>query len=139
MAANPSYPEARPVTTGPNHHYFGYYDKFPWDKTGQYMVCLETTFIDHPPQPGDTATVGLIDLASGNAWKPLAQTRAWNWQQGSMIHWLETAPEPWFVWVHYQDPHGPYEAPDAPPPRDPPDGHVLAPVEEVILTEYSLN
>ena len=30
------------------------------------------------------------------------------------------AREPWFLWVHYQDPHGPYEPPGAAPGRDPP-------------------
>ena len=25
---------------------------------------------------------------------------------------------PWFLWVHYQDPHGPYRPPGAPPARD---------------------
>lgn len=27
------------------------------------------------------------------------------------LAWLEDAPEPWFVWAHYRDPHGPYDAP----------------------------
>jgi len=29
------------------------------------------------------------------------------------------AREPWFLWVHYQDPHGPYLPPGAPAARDP--------------------
>ena len=33
--------------------------------------------------------------------------------------------EPWFVWVHYQDPHGPYDPPATPPPRDPAGGERL--------------
>lgn len=31
----------------------------------------------------------------------------------------EHAHEPWFLWLHYQDPHGPYTAPDGAPRRDP--------------------
>jgi arylsulfatase A-like enzyme len=27
------------------------------------------------------------------------------------IRWAETAPEPWFLWVHYMDPHHPYVPP----------------------------
>jgi arylsulfatase A-like enzyme/Flp pilus assembly protein TadD len=27
--------------------------------------------------------------------------------------WIERAPEPWFAWVHFYDPHDPYEAPGA--------------------------
>ena len=29
------------------------------------------------------------------------------------LRWLSGASEPWFLWVHYQDPHGPYEPPGA--------------------------
>jgi arylsulfatase len=37
------------------------------------------------------------------------------------LTWVRTGvSEPWFVWVHYQDPHGPYEPPGAPPARDRP-------------------
>ena len=36
------------------------------------------------------------------------------------LDWLESAPAPWFLWVHYQDPHGPYAPPDARPALDPP-------------------
>jgi arylsulfatase A-like enzyme len=38
------------------------------------------------------------------------------------LAWARTARrEPWFVWVHFQDPHGPYDPPDAPARADPPD------------------
>lgn len=32
--------------------------------------------------------------------------------------WIARAPEPWFAWVHYYDPHDPYEAPGEPRPDD---------------------
>ena len=36
------------------------------------------------------------------------------------LAWLADPPSsPWFLWVHYQDPHGPYDPPGAAPPRDP--------------------
>jgi choline-sulfatase len=34
------------------------------------------------------------------------------------VAWLQTARPPWFLWVHYYDPHDPYAAPDAAPDRD---------------------
>jgi arylsulfatase A-like enzyme len=46
------------------------------------------------------------------------------------LAWAETAREPWFVWVHYQDPHGPYDPPGAPPVRDPPAGERLARLDD---------
>lgn len=92
MAQN-DYPVARAVTSGPRHHFFGYYDKFPWDATGRYLLALETTFIHRPPEPADTAGIGMVDLQDGNRFIPLAETHAWNWQQGTMLHWLPSAPD----------------------------------------------
>jgi len=42
------------------------------------------------------------------------------------LAWAQTSAEtPWFLWVHFQDPHGPYDPPDAPPAIDAPGGTVL--------------
>ena len=39
---------AKAVTKGPKHHFFGYYDKTPWDKTGRYLLeCTELCGIGH--------------------------------------------------------------------------------------------
>lgn len=76
------------LTGGAAHHFFGYYDKSCWDASGRWIVGMETDFMDRPPQADDVATIGLIDLEDGNTWKPIAVTRAWNWQQGSMLQWL---------------------------------------------------
>ena len=88
---------AQAVTQGPRHHFFGYYDKFPWDSSGRYMLALETSFMDRPPGPEDRATIGIIDLTAGNKFEPLCETRAWNWQQGTMLHWLPTGPDHLFI------------------------------------------
>lgn len=81
----------RAVTTGPRHHFFGYYDKPPWDATGAYMLALETPLADRAPGPDDVALVGLVDLEAGCRFNPVAETRAWNWQQGTMLHWVPGA------------------------------------------------
>jgi hypothetical protein len=86
----------RPVqrlTARPGHHFFGYYDKCPWDATGRYVLALEVGFPDRAPGPDDMATVGMVDLAQGGRWVPLAETAAWNWQQGAMLQWLPTDPK----------------------------------------------
>jgi len=51
------------LTRGPRHHFFGYYDKCPWDSTGRYVLALEATILDRPPSAGDAAVVGMVDLA----------------------------------------------------------------------------
>jgi len=84
---------ARAVTSGPAYHHFGYYDKFPWNLSGRYLLGLETRFMDRPPRAADRAEVGIIDLHAGNAWRSISSTHAWNWQQGSMLQWLGTDPE----------------------------------------------
>jgi hypothetical protein len=84
-------PTPHAVTTGPEHHFFGYYEKSPWDPTGRYMLGMAVPFIDREPLPDDEITVGLIDTRRANAWRPLARTRAWNWQQGCMLQWLPGA------------------------------------------------
>ncbi len=83
----------RAVTSGPKHHFFGYYDRTPWSASGRYMLGMETGFMGRPPRPGETATVGLIDTAEGDAWEPLAETSAWHWQLGAMLQWMPPVPE----------------------------------------------
>jgi arylsulfatase A-like enzyme len=44
----------------------------------------------------------------------------------AVLAWAEVAAEePWFVWVHYQDPHGPYDPPGAVPRANPPGAALL--------------
>lgn len=78
----------RPLTRGPRHHFFGYYDKSPWDAAMRRVLGLETTFMDRPPTGRDPAVIGVIDVAGGYAWEPVAETHAWCWQQGCMLRWL---------------------------------------------------
>jgi hypothetical protein len=89
LAARPR-ARIRVLTEGPKHHFFGYYGVSPWDRTGRRMVCLETVFQNRMPRPGETAAILLVDAATG-ATKPLAETRAWNLQQGCMLNWAPAA------------------------------------------------
>ena len=88
MTTTRHFVDAVAITRGPRHHFFGYYDKCCWDAGGRWILGMETDFMDHPPTAEEAATIGLIDTANGNAWKPLAETRAWNWQQGCMLQWV---------------------------------------------------
>ena len=76
------------VTSGPRFHFHGYYDKTPWDPSGRYIAALETEFMDRPPRADAAAGIGLIATEGNHARAPIARTRAWNWQQGTMLHWL---------------------------------------------------
>jgi len=49
------------------------------------------------------------------------------------LAWLRAAEPPWFLWIHYQDPHGPYAPPGAPEPsRDDGKGRALP-----VLSDHS--
>jgi len=94
------YLDAVPMTRGPKFHWFGYYDKFPWDATGRYLLSLEVDFMDRVPVPGDIAGIGMVDLQDGLQWIPLGQTEAFNWQQGTHLQWMPTAPDREIIYNH---------------------------------------
>lgn len=74
------------------HHFFGYYDVSPWNRSGNKFLCLETSFMNRAPLPDDEAAILLIDLADGGKTSVLDTTRAWNWQMGCRLQWLPSAP-----------------------------------------------
>ncbi|ALG68713.1 hypothetical protein [Beggiatoa leptomitoformis] len=82
MSISPSF-----ATTGQQHHFFGYYDKSPLDKSARRLLCLQTDFTDRLPTAEDVATIGYWSLTEKTFHK-LAETRAFNWQQGCMLQWL---------------------------------------------------
>ena len=69
------------------HHFFGYYDKCPWSKDGRFLLSLETDFIDRLPTEKNIARIKVFNLESGES-KIVAETYAWNFQQGCMLQWL---------------------------------------------------
>ncbi|HBO44507.1 MAG TPA: hypothetical protein DD670_11350 [Planctomycetaceae bacterium] len=77
----------RAVTRGPKFHWFGYYDKLQGDTTGRYLLAMEVDFEHRPPRPDDVVRIGMIDLADGDRWIELAESRAWSWQQGCALQW----------------------------------------------------
>lgn len=83
------------VTHGPKHHFYGYQGHVgnsPFNRSGTHLALLETDFQDRYIRADDEANVLLLDLESGQM-KPLATTRAWNFQQGTMMYWHPTNPD----------------------------------------------
>jgi hypothetical protein len=81
------------VTSGPDHHFFGYYEKSPWNASGTRLLAHAATFNDRPPGADDSVTIGVVHVEDGNRFQALATTRAWNWQQGSMLQWHPAEPD----------------------------------------------
>ncbi len=77
-----------PITSGPDHHWFGYYDKLQFDPTGRYVLGMAVGFESRQPEPDDEIAIGIIDLDRGNAWREIGKTKSWCWQQGCMLQWI---------------------------------------------------
>jgi hypothetical protein len=88
MDAGESLPPVRAITRGPRYHWFGYYDKLQFDAAGRQVLGMQVDFEHRSPKPDDIIRLGVIDIADGDRWKEIGVSRAWNWQQGSMLQWL---------------------------------------------------
>ncbi len=89
----PGVSEARLITEGPEEHFFAsYYGITSFSANERYATVLETDVKHRLPTAQDPATLGLVDLRTMEM-TPIAQTRAWNFQQGCMAHWLGTSPD----------------------------------------------
>jgi hypothetical protein len=80
-------------------YWVGYYDIQPWSPAGDKLLCHRATFADRFPGVGETCEVGYLDLTAQSAdgthpFVRLADTLAWNWQQGAMLRWWEHDAEP---------------------------------------------
>lgn len=78
-------PPFRALTCGPKFHWFGYYDKFQFDPTDRYVLCMEVDFEHRSPTENDLIKVGMIDLQKKDRWFELGESHALNWQQGCML------------------------------------------------------
>jgi cephalosporin-C deacetylase-like acetyl esterase len=90
-----------PITTGPEEHLFAsYYGINSWSANQKYATVLETNVKFRIPTENDTATLGLVDMET-HEFIPIATTRAWNFQQGCMAHWLTTSPDSLIIYNDY--------------------------------------
>ena len=89
QAGFPRASRVRRVTSPPKEHLLAnYYGINVFDSSQRYLTILETWIQEHNPEASDVAALGMIDLKDNNKFIPLAQTYAWNFQQGCMLHWL---------------------------------------------------
>lgn len=74
-------------TPDTHSHFFGYYDKSPFDASGEKLLSHQVAFDGREITADDSAVIGYWDLRTGE-FVTLGETRAFNWQQGSMLQWL---------------------------------------------------
>ncbi len=77
---------AKRVTPGDSHYFFGYFDRSPWAPDGTRLLAHRSSFTARQPRFGEPAEVGTVE---GGVFTPLAETRAWCWQLGSHLQWLD--------------------------------------------------
>ncbi len=80
------------LTPAGGHFFFGYYDLQPWNGAGDRHLCHRVAFMDRLPRPEDVARVGFVEPATGRLHE-VAETTAWNFQQGAMLQWHPAAPD----------------------------------------------
>jgi hypothetical protein len=90
--------EVKRITPEGEHFHFGYYDRVPISADGRYHLAIHPEISERSTRADDHAEIGLIDLHNGNAWIPLDNETAWNWQMGSNQQWLGSSPEDTFIY-----------------------------------------
>jgi len=91
------------ITSGPLHHFASaYYHLQSWSASERYLLCLETDLANHNPEADEPATLGMVDLERGE-FIPLAKTYAWNFQQGTMQHWLGRSPDSLIIYNDFRN------------------------------------
>ena len=76
------------TANGKEHLFASYYGINSFSQSQQYVTVLETDIKSRLPEENDPAVLGLVDVNT-KEFIPIAETRAWNFQQGCMAHWLE--------------------------------------------------
>lgn len=80
------------ITPDDYSHWFGYYNYSPIDYSGKRMLAHRVNFDGRAIEEDDKADIGWFNLVSGE-WNNIATTKSFNWQQGSMLQWLENGKE----------------------------------------------
>ena len=88
----PKIGKPRRITDGPKDHLLASYTGInSWSADNRYLLVLETDVNGRLSAAGEPCTLGVVDTACGNRFIPFAQTRAWNFQEAAMAHWLAWA------------------------------------------------
>lgn len=99
----PSVSEPMQLTEGPEDHLFAsYFGINSWSKSQRYATVLRTSLKDTLPAGNIPATLGVVDMET-REFIPLAETRAWNFQEGCMAHWLGWSPDSLIIFNDIRD------------------------------------
>jgi hypothetical protein len=69
-------------------YFFGFHDKCPWSIDQTRLLAHRVRIENRMPRPHEAADIGYFAAPDYTSFTPVASSRAWNWQQGSMLQWL---------------------------------------------------
>ncbi len=70
------------------HHFFGYYNKSPWNASGNFLLSNRVEKMSEDLTGKEVSEVGYFDLSNNNAYISIDKTTTWNWQMGCQLQWL---------------------------------------------------
>lgn len=88
----------RRIGNDAGHHFFGYYNKTVWDRSGRYVLANRMPVMDINPTWDMTAEVGYFDAQQNDQYQVIGQTGAWNWQMGCQLQWLDGVARPQVIY-----------------------------------------
>lgn len=80
------------ITPAGEQWFFGYYDNQAFSPDDRRHLAHRVPFRDRLQQPADEAELAVIDLETRTP-AVFGRTKAWNFQQGSMLQWVGTRPQ----------------------------------------------
>lgn len=69
-------------------YFFGFHDKIPWSNDNNKLLAHKYNIPNRDIRKNDEVEIGYFYGEDNKKFEPLAKTKAWNWQQGSMLQWL---------------------------------------------------
>lgn len=69
-------------------YFFGFHDKNPWSYDNKMLLAHKFNIPNRDINKNDSIEVGYFHGEDYKEFKSLANTTSWNWQQGSMLQWL---------------------------------------------------
>jgi hypothetical protein len=67
--------------------FFGFHDRCPWSADDTLLAAHRSSIPLRMPGPEDTVEVGYFSGEDYRDFRPVARTRAWNWQTGAQLQW----------------------------------------------------
>ncbi len=69
--------------------FFGYYDKSPLNEAGTHVVFQSTSYNSEKKTSPNIAIDIILHNVKENKSIKIGETKAWNWQQGAKLQWLD--------------------------------------------------